>query len=98
MPPVGIYTDDKPERTAVTVGDTDAPHWHNCGLCKKNPDLFYPERRDKDQIAAAVAVCFKCPVRQPCLDQALATREQFGIWGGTTELERERIRRNSPAA
>lgn len=22
MPPVGIYTDDKPERTAVTVGDT----------------------------------------------------------------------------
>lgn len=40
----------------------------------------------------------KCPVRQSCLDRALATREQFGIWGVTTELERERIRRNNTAA
>lgn len=34
-----------------------------------------------------------CPVRFECLDHALAVREQ-GVWGGTTEKERDRIRRS----
>ena len=30
----------------------------------------------------AVELCAGCPVRQECLDYALAVDEQFGIWGG----------------
>lgn len=36
----------------------------------------------------AKAICQGCPVRQVCLDHAVATREPFGIWGGLTEQER----------
>ena len=41
--------------------------------------------------AEAKSVCAVCPVRQACLEHALAHREREGIWGGTTERERRRI-------
>lgn len=40
------------------------------------------------------AICATCPMQQPCLEWALAAPERYGIWGGTTERERTRIRRN----
>ncbi|GAB3724328.1 WhiB family transcriptional regulator [Nocardiopsis nanhaiensis] len=36
-------------------------------------------------------VCGGCPVRQVCLEWALAANEPYGIWGGTTPAERARI-------
>ena len=36
-------------------------------------------------------LCTECPVRQACLEHALAHREREGVWGGTTERERRRI-------
>jgi WhiB family redox-sensing transcriptional regulator len=38
--------------------------------------------------AAAKRICATCPVRTPCLQYALATREPWGIWGGQTAEER----------
>lgn len=35
------------------------------------------------------AVCVECPVRGTCLDYALVT-DQYGVWGGMTESERNR--------
>jgi WhiB family redox-sensing transcriptional regulator len=32
-------------------------------------------------------------VREDCLDYALANGEKFGIWGGLSERERRRLRR-----
>lgn len=43
------------------------------------------------QVAAAKAICRRCPVRTPCGDYAIRERVD-GIWGGRTEGER-RIRR-----
>lgn len=39
----------------------------------------------------AKSVCGGCPVRQPCLEWALHSRERDGVWGGATERERRRI-------
>jgi len=39
--------------------------------------------------------CGTCPVQQQCLDFALKTRQEFGIWGGTTEDERRTLNRAS---
>jgi WhiB family redox-sensing transcriptional regulator len=32
-------------------------------------------------------------VRDICLEYALNNKEQFGIWGGTSERERRRLRK-----
>lgn len=42
--------------------------------------LFFSEQLD--DIARAKGICSECPVRQPCLDGALARREPWGVWGG----------------
>src|SRR5512132_340185 len=51
-------------------------------------ELFYPEPGDQAAEQAAKAICAACPVRQPCLDMALATGDQHAILGGTTPAER----------
>lgn len=39
------------------------------------------------------AVCLGCPVREECLEEALADPELVGMWGGTTGAERRNMRR-----
>jgi Transcription factor WhiB len=38
---------------------------------------------------AALALCAACPVRNPCLVEAITRPERSGIWGGFTPLERD---------
>lgn len=40
----------------------------------------------------AVGICHGCPFQKPCLEWALANGER-GVWGGTSERERKRIKR-----
>jgi WhiB family transcriptional regulator, redox-sensing transcriptional regulator len=56
-----------------------------------DPDLFFPERGAST--SEAKAVCRGCVVREACLEYALGNGERFGIWGGMSERERRRIRR-----
>lgn len=56
-----------------------------------DPDLFFPERGASTR--EAKEVCRGCVVRTDCLEYALANGEKFGIWGGMSERERRRIRR-----
>lgn len=39
----------------------------------------------------AMAICDRCPVKQPCLEYALAAGEKDGIWGGLLPEARERV-------
>jgi WhiB family redox-sensing transcriptional regulator len=66
--------------------------WRKQAACRGiDPEVFYPET--DEQAEEAKAVCATCPVRQACLEHALAHREREGVWGGTTERERRRIHR-----
>ncbi|MGI8984724.1 MAG: WhiB family transcriptional regulator [Acidimicrobiales bacterium] len=56
-----------------------------------DPDLFFPERGASTR--EAKGVCRGCVVRDDCLEYALINGEKFGIWGGLSERERRRIRR-----
>ena len=61
-----------------------------------DPDLFFPERGASTR--EAKEVCRGCVVREDCLEYALANGEKFGIWGGLSERERRRLRRNGPCS
>lgn len=64
--------------------------WRKRGACRGlDPDIFYPI--GEDDSGEARAVCAVCPVREACLEYALAARERDGIWGGATERERRRM-------
>ena len=56
-----------------------------------DPDLFFPERGASTR--EAKEVCRGCQVRTQCLEYALMNGEKFGIWGGLSERERRRLRR-----
>ena len=69
--------------------DTSWQEYANClGV---DPDLFFPERGASTR--EAKEVCRGCVVRDDCLEFALINGEKFGIWGGMSERERRRIRR-----
>ena len=66
--------------------------WKDLSNCLGvDPDLFFPERGASTR--EAKEVCRGCEVRIACLEYALQNGEKFGIWGGMSERERRRIRR-----
>jgi WhiB family transcriptional regulator, redox-sensing transcriptional regulator len=43
---------------------------------------------------AARAICAGCPVRRQCLESAMSADIRYGLWGGLSEDERRKERRN----
>ena len=76
---------------------TDNGEWRDRAACRdSDPSLFFPPGATGiavEEIASAKAVCGSCAVRAPCLQFALETNQQTGVWGGTSEEERRRLRR-----
>lgn len=74
------------------------PSWMRDALCLEHPEVsFFPGRGES--VAPAKGVCSSCIVRDECLAYALDIGwTVFGIWGGTSESERKRLRRQRPAA
>lgn len=56
---------------------------------QQDPELFFSTA--EQAVEEAKAICQLCPVRESCLRFALAAREEYGVWGGTTPQERRRI-------
>ena len=72
--------------------ETEEASWQLEANCLGvDPDLFFPERGASTK--EAKAVCKGCVVREDCLEFALPNGEKFGIWGGLSERERRRSRR-----
>ena len=64
--------------------------WRQRSACRGvDPDIFYPAT--DEEADEAKAICAVCPVREACLEYALANRERDGVWGGATERERRRL-------
>lgn len=71
----------------------DQLSWQDYANCRgADADLFFPERGASTR--KAKAICNACDVQGECLDFALRESEKFGIWGGLSERERRRIRRD----
>jgi WhiB family redox-sensing transcriptional regulator len=60
-----------------------------------DPDMFFPAKGENPR--AARALCGRCDVREACLAEALSrdAGRDLGVWGGTTERERIRMRQRA---
>jgi WhiB family redox-sensing transcriptional regulator len=68
--------------------------WQERALCAQtDPEAFFPEKGGSTR--EAKKICSGCEVRAECLEYALAHDERFGIWGGMSERERRRLRRQA---
>lgn len=71
--------------------------WRHHSSCRDtDPDLFFPVGTTGpalEQIANAKAVCRSCEVQGLCLEYAISTNQDSGVWGGTSEEERRQMRR-----
>ncbi len=76
--------------------------WRKDAICRDtDPDLFFPVGTTGQaliQIDRAREVCGQCPASTDCLQFALETNQDAGIWGGTSEEERRQMRRAAAAA
>jgi WhiB family transcriptional regulator, redox-sensing transcriptional regulator len=79
-------------RTLIEALAVDELSWQDYANCRgADADLFFPERGASTR--RAKAICKACEVKGKCLDYAIDNGEKFGIWGGLSERERRRVRR-----
>lgn len=75
----------------------DYGSWRDSAKCREtNPSWFFPVGVTGDsevQIRRVKEFCSACPVSLECLEFALRTNQEYGIWGGKDEEERRIIRR-----
>ena len=69
---------------AIEIEIAEEEAWRADALCRDGSaslvELFFSEQLD--DIATAKRFCQACPVKDACLDGALARREPWGVWGG----------------
>ncbi len=82
--------------TCKPIAHWDSRNWRDQAACRdSDPGLFFPAGNTGvaiSQIHAAKALCQSCPVRDACLQFALETNQEAGIWGGRDEDERRGLR------
>ena len=74
-----------------------ARDWRHDAACREeDPELFFPVGNSGPallRITEAKAVCRRCPVNAECLNWALASGQDAGVWGGMSEDERRALKR-----
>ncbi|GAA0959322.1 WhiB family transcriptional regulator [Kribbella koreensis] len=71
--------------------------WQSQSACRDvNPELFFsPESergvRKRAREMVAKSLCGTCPVQPECRQHAISVGEPYGVWGGTTESERDNV-------
>lgn len=70
----------------------DRPAWLERAACRGiDPNLFHPGPGEDTK--PAKAVCAHCSVTAECLDYAMTHGLTVGVWGGTSQNERRKMRR-----
>ena len=76
--------------------------WRNSAAClDDDPELFFPIGNTgpaQVQIEEANAVCGRCKVVETCLEWAMESGQDFGVWGGLSEDERRALKRRNARA
>lgn len=85
----------RPSRVRSHLDSDPAFNWQAKGLCRyeDDPDVFYPTGKPDSpayqrNVAIAKEICWRCPVRETCLTDALDSGELDGVRGGYDETER----------
>ncbi|MFE0774164.1 WhiB family transcriptional regulator [Streptomyces sp. NPDC058861] len=73
--------------------------WRHNSVCRdEDPELFFPIGNTGQallQIEEAKAVCRRCPAMEQCLQWALESDQDSGVWGGLSENERRAMKRRA---
>jgi WhiB family redox-sensing transcriptional regulator len=82
------------------LSDEDEPAFDGSQLCAQvDPELFFPQKGGTTR--PAKSLCSSCDMLVPCRRWALTARVGGypidGVWGGTSQRDRERIRRSVAA-
>jgi len=78
----------------LVIPGTSDPDWRWRALCAEvDPELFFPKKGMPT--AAARRVCAACEVRTECLTWALEHDQEHGVWGGLSDQERRRLKREA---
>lgn len=88
-----------PQQSLAQVPKDATWFWQEHGACRLvDPTLFFHPQNERGvarirRDRSAKAICARCPVRLECADYAIRAREPYGVWGGLSEEDRERIYR-----
>ena len=91
-----VDDDTRAELTLLDLAGQDSDEaeltWQERALCAQtDPEAFFPEKGGSTR--EAKRICMACAVRDECLEYALEHDERFGIWGGLSERERRRLKK-----
>jgi WhiB family redox-sensing transcriptional regulator len=76
----------------ITLSNAPELAWQERALCAQTgPEFFFPDPGSSTR--EAKRLCGICEERVACLEYALDNDERFGVWGGLSEKERLRLRR-----
>lgn len=64
--------------------------WAGALCAETDPEAFFPEKGESSHEAKRVCAS-GCPIRDFCLEFALSNKEEYGIWGGMSAVERKRL-------
>lgn len=82
------------QTSSPTVGGRD---WRHYSACRdEDPETFFPVGTSGPavlQVEQAKAICRRCPVVDECLQWALESGQDAGVWGGLSEEERRSVKR-----
>jgi WhiB family redox-sensing transcriptional regulator len=88
---------DESGRIVWMLGDFDDRAWRLSAACRESDaTVFFPVGATGpaiQQIEGAKVICHRCPVRLACLQFALVSNQEYGVWGGHDEDERREMRR-----
>ncbi len=71
-------------------------NWTAEAACARaDAETWFPDQGTSPR--QAKAICLTCPVQQPCLAWALVHNIQYGVWGGTSPVDRQKMNRGAAA-
>ena len=74
------------------LAEAELGEWIGHAICTDaDPEIFFPPVGKSGAVARQI--CSRCSVRADCLAYALAAEEEFGIWGGLDQNERQNLKR-----
>lgn len=86
-----MTTEERAYQQTLTLRYTPMP-WADRAACQNAaPEAFFPEKSEPAE--PGKRVCSRCPVVEECLEYALSNDMWYGTWGGLSEHERRRLRR-----